>query len=52
MTIKLSNAIKAVNRSAIYGTAATLMLMSATAAQVSAQEVIDEVLVTGIRGDF
>ena len=48
MAIKLRNAIKAVNRSAaIYGTAATLAL---TGVSASAQEVVDEVIVTGIRG--
>jgi iron complex outermembrane recepter protein len=48
MAIKLRDAIKAVNRSAaVYGTAATLALTGVT---VSAQEVVDEVIVTGIRG--
>lgn len=48
MAIKLRDAIKAVNRSAaIYGTAATLAL---TGVAASAQEVVDEIVVAGIRG--
>lgn len=46
MSNKLSNAIKAVNKSAVlYGSAATLAILGATA---NAQEVVEEVVVTGI----